>query len=271
MMKKFNKKYIIPFIAAAALLIGGAAGVFAVGSDLGFTSDDYEAWFYMNHLQVHLLENGRDVCEGHNTLDGDTKVTGELVQYLGYSSDGETDRLGSAEPGMLYKEEIAARNGQDIPIYVRLTVRKYWVVTEKNDAGEAVASDKAPDLSPEKIHLTYGDKPYNSDDWFVNEEESTAEMKTYYYRSQLEPEADTAALFDSLVIDGSLAQKEEASRTTDPDTGVTRITYRYRYNGYAFIIKADVQAIQTHNIEDAIHSQWGVSNIEVRDDRLQLK
>ena len=270
-MKKINKKYIIPFIIAAALLISGAAGVFAVGSGLAFTSDDYGAWFYMNHLQVHLLENGRDVCDGHNTLDGDTKVTGELVQYLGYSSDGETDKLGNVEPGMKYKEEIAARNGQDIPIYVRMTIRKYWVVTEKNDAGEAVASDKAPDLSPDKIHLTYGGKEYNSDDWFINEEESTSEMKTYYYKSQLAPEADTPALFDSLSIDRGLAKKEEASRTTDPDTGVTKITYKYKYNGYAFIIKADVQAIQTHNIEDAIHSQWGVSNIKVSDDKLELK
>lgn len=267
-MMKINKKYVIPFIAAVVLLVGGVIGAFAAsGAGPLLRSDDYQAWFYMNHLQVHLLENGRDVCGGHNTLDGESKVSGELVQYLGYSSDGETDNLGSVEPGMLYKEKIAARNGQDIPIYVRMTIRKYWVIVDDDN----VAQEKAPDLSPEKIHLTYGSQPYNSDDWFVNEDESTSEMKTYYYRKQVEPDDDTSDLFDSLIIDKKLAEKEEESRTTDEETGVTKITYKYKYNGYAFIIKADVQAIQTHNIEDAIHSQWGVSNIEVSNGKLKLK
>ena len=35
----------------------------------------------------------------------------------------------------------------------------------------------------------------------------------------------------------------------------------YKYDGYAFFIEADVQAIQPHNIQDAIHSQWGVYNV----------
>lgn len=267
-MMKTSRKYIVPFIAAIVLLIGGVIGAFAAsGAGPEIKSADYKAWFYMNHLQVHLLENGRDVCEGHNTLDGGSKVTGELVQYLGYSSDGEKDKLGSVEPGMLYKEKIAARNGQDIPIYVRLTVRKYWVIADENN----VAKEKAPDLSPDMIHLTYGDKAYNSDGWFENEVESTSEMKTYYYRKQVEPNDDTSDLFDSLMIDNKLAEKEEESRTKDEETGVTKITYKYRYNGYAFIIKADVQAIQTHNIEDAIHSQWGVTNIKVSGGELKLK
>lgn len=267
-MMKTGKRYVIPFIAAIVLIAGGVIGAFAAsGAGPMVKSDDYQAWFYMNHLQVHLLENGRDVCGGHNTLDGESKVSGELVQYLGYSSDGETDKLGSAEPGMLYREKIAARNGQDIPIYVRMTVRKYWVIADENN----VAKEKAPDLSPDMIHLTYGSEPYNSDDWFENEAESTSEMKTYYYKKQVEPNGDTSDLFDSLMIDKKLAEKEEESREKDEETGVTKITYKYRYNGYAFIIKADVQAIQTHNIEDAINSQWGVTNIEVSGGKLGLK
>lgn len=267
-MKSIPKKYLVPIVISCIMLAAGAIGVFAItSSGLQFESEDYNAWFYMNHLQIHLLENGRDVCGGHNTLDGDSKVSGDLVQYMGYESKDGKDYLGSVEPGMLYREEIAARNGQDIPVYVRLSVRKYWVIANE----DGTAGDKAPELSPEKIHLTFGDKDYNTDSWFINEKESTDEQKTYYYKTQLAANADTEPLFDSLVVDNSLVRKEETSRETDPETGVTTIKYKYTYDGYAFVIKADVQAIQTHNAEDAIHSQWGVYDIAEDGEQLKLK
>ncbi len=268
-MKKIPKKLMIPLIISFALMVGGAIGSFALSnSGLTFESEDYNAWFYLNHLQVHLLENGRDVCEGHNDLDGSKKVSGELVQYLGYHKDGEKAVLGNVEPGMRYKEEIAARNGQDIPIYLRLTVRKYWVVCDE----EGHPTDKVPELSPEKIHLSYGEKDYNDSKWFLNEKESTSEMKTYYYKTKLTPEKkDTEPLFDSLVLDNKLVEKEEVSREKNEETGVTTIKYRYKYDGYAFVIKADVQAVQTHNINDAIKSQWGVDIVTCEGGVLKLK
>ena len=119
--KKFTKKAIVGLIAAIVLMAAGAIGTFAAANAPSIQSEEYKAEFYLDHLQVHLLENGEDVCGGQNTLDGSSKIDGEFVQYLGYK-DGV---LGSVEPGMLYKEELAARNGQDIPIYVRMTVRKY--------------------------------------------------------------------------------------------------------------------------------------------------
>ena len=267
-MKKIPRKVLIPLVLAVLLIVGGAIGAFAITrSGLTYESEDYKAWFYLNHLQVHLLENGRDVCDGHNDLDGSNKITGELVQYLGYHKGDEKVELGEVEPGMLYKEEIAARNGQDIPIYLRISVRKYWMVTDED--GQPV--EKATDLSPDKIHLMYGDKAYNNKDWFENEAESTSEMTTYYYKKQLAKNADSELLFDSLMIDNTLTKAEESSRETDPETGVTTIKYKYQYDGYAFFIKADVQALQTHNIEDAIHSQWGVHNITVKNQQLTLK
>lgn len=270
-MRKLGKKTIIPLVIAMGLVFGGAAGAFALGSSgLAFESEDYTAWFYLNHLQVHLLENGRDVCGGHNTLDGTNKVSGELVQHLGYSRSGEGEILGNVEPGKLYKEEIAARNGQDIPVYLRLTVKKYWMVTDE----DRVPQGKAPALSPKLIRLSAGGKTYNSSDWFLNPKESTDEQETYYYRKQLAAGADTEPLFDSLVIDPlagdkELLEKEEVSREKKGD--VTVIKYRYKYDDYAFYIKADVQAIQTHNANDAIRSQWGVGNITEGSDKASLK
>lgn len=260
-MRKLGKKTLIPLVIALALVLGGSIGAFGLtSSGLPFESQDYRAQFYLNHLQVHLLENGRDVCGGHNTLDGESKVSGDLVQQLGYSRADNADGkeiLGSVEPGKLYKEEIAARNGQDVPIYVRVTIRKYWM-NKSSDDGELV---KATDLSPDKIGLKYGKSAYNKDDWFINESESTAEQTTYYCRNQVDADSESEPLFDSLVIDNTVMKKEKESETTDEDTGVTTIKYKYTYDGYAFFIKADVQAIQTHNANDAIHSQWGVYDI----------
>ncbi len=74
------------------------------------------------------------------------------------------------------------------------------------------------------------------------------------------------------MIDGSLLSDKymTAEESKDESTGVTTITYTYTYDGYAFIIKADVQAIQTHNANDAIHSQWGVTNVTESDGTLSL-
>ncbi len=267
-MRKLSRKTIIPLAIALGLVLGGAAGAFALGSSgLAFESEDYTAEFYLNHLQVHLLENGRDVCGGQNTLDGASKVSGDLVQYLGYENTGEGEKLGSIEPGKLYREEIAAENGLDVPIYVRMTVKKYWMITDSD--GQPV--EKATELTPDMIRLTSGKQEYNKDDWFLNESESTDEQKTYYYKGQVEPEGQTSPLFDSLVIDDAVMVKEELPPEKNEKTGVTTIRYKYKYNGYAFYVKADVQAIQTHNANDAIHSQWGVYDIVEEDGTLSPK
>lgn len=265
-MKKLTKRFLIPLVIACMLVLGGAIGSFALASSgLAFESEDYTAWFYLNHLQIHLLENGNDVCGGENTLDGENKVSGDLVQYLGYS-DG---KLGTIEPGKRYEEVIAAQNKLDIPVYVRMTIRKYWC--EANEDG--TAGDKVADLSPDKIHLQYGNEEYNTGSWFKNDSESTAEQTTYYYKNQLGTgeKGITDPLFDNLVIDNTLMKREESSRETDPETGVTTITYEYTYDGYAFMIKADVQAIQTHNATDAIHSQWGVYDVAEGSDHKSLR
>ena len=48
------------------------------------------------------------------------------------------------------------------------------------------------------------------------------------------------------------------------------ITTTFAYDGYRFNLKAEVDAVQTHNAEDAIKSAWGV-DVEIREDgTLQL-
>ena len=258
-MKKLSRKTLL-ITLAVILVAAGAIGSFAAGSGMDFESDSYQASFFMNHLQVHLLENGRDVCGGENTLDGETKITGELVGYLGYESE---DKLGSFEPGMMYREEIAAGNGQDIPLYVRMTIRKYWFDPE--------TKEKITTLSPDMIMLSYDGKEYNDSAWVINEQETTSEASTYYCRAQVPAGGSSAPLFNRLVIDGKIAADYEVSTEKNEDTGVTTYTYTYRYDGSAFMIKADVQAIQTHNAADAAASQWGVENVTVQGGKLTVE
>lgn len=257
--KKFSLRTSVMLLVAIMLLLGGT--MTATRAVPNIFSNDYIAWFYMDHLQVHLLENGKDVCDGHNDLDGSSKVTGPLATDLGYSvaNDG-TETLGKVKPGKVYKEEIAAKNGQDIGEYVRLTVRKYWV--------DPKTGEKTTVLHPKYIKLKYNDSDYNTSAWQINDSETTTESATYYYSSELDPGAETELLFNKLVIDGKVAEIGEVKETKEGSK--TIYTWEYKYDGYTFYIEADVQAIQTHNVNDAIHSQWGVYNVTAGDGSLTV-
>ena len=258
---KFSKRTTALIVAAVLLFAGG--GVAGTRAALNIQSELYRAHFYLNHLQVHLLENGKDVCGEKNDLDGSSKVTGNLATSLGY--EGIDKQLGTIEPGKLYEERIAARNGNNIDEFVRLTIRKYWVQTEKAEDGtytikideETGEPAKAENMDPAWIHLTYeGSEDGNTGAWAENKSEATAESRTFYYRKDLDPKADSAELFDKIMIDkqvaklGKVDEKKEGNKTV--------YTYIYKYDGCAFFIEADVQAIQTHNAKEAIKSQWGV-------------
>lgn len=255
--QKMSKRTAALLVAALMLLsVGTFTGVRAAPQ---IQSDLYRAHFYLNHLQVHLLENGTDVCGGENTLNGEAKVIGRLATSLGYNSDSD---MGSVEPGMVYKEEIQAQNRQDVSEFVRMTIRKYWVVTEdgkivttQNSAGKTVPL-KTTELSPDLIHLMYNGSDACNPAWQEVTQESTTESKTYIYKNLLKDGATTEPIFNQLKIDKSVAVRDpEPIVTKDGDR--TIYTYVYRYDGCAFYIEADVQAIQTHNAQDAIRSQWG--------------
>ena len=258
-------KRTLALLAATAVLFGGGsyAGTRAA---LGFFSNELTAGFELDHMQVHLLENGDDVCLGKNADPKETdKYRGNLVGYLGYTNDSHYSddaaytlgTPGKVEPGKKYREELQAQNSSDYDEYVRIIVHKYWV--DKN-------GNKSPVMDPALIKLTYDGSPYNSGAWAVNRKEHTAESDTYYLTSKLGPNEKSALLFNELMIDGTVANKAHMttypSYTTDVDGNtVTVITYSYDYDNFTFYIEADVQAIQTHNAPDALKSMWGVNNV----------
>ena len=53
---------------------------------------------------------------------------------------------------------------------------------------------------------------------------------------------------------------------------ITKIyTYSYDYDNYTFYIEASVQAIQTHNVNDAIDSLWGVENVSAKNGKVTVR
>ncbi len=269
-----SKLKVVLLLATLVMLIAGS--VLSTKAVLTYFSEDYISDFELDHLQVHLIENGVDVC--HNKNDDDTvhstytnkkKYKGNLVEYLGYTNKEHYKDVagykigtpGRVEPGKTYKEEISAKNGQNINQYVRLTVRKYWVKDGK----------KNTKLSPSMIKLTYNGSAYNKAAWQKNTKEHTEESDTYYLSKMLPKKKASDLLFNELTIDGSVADKAHMTKHEKKEGNKTVITYTYDYNDYTFYIEANVQAIQTHNVNDAIGSLWGVTNVSAKNGKVTVK
>ena len=283
-------KRTLVLLAVTALLFcgGGFAGTKAART---YFSNDYTAGFELDHLQVHLIENGVDVCHDNNksiytvhrtndkvAQEKIPKYKGDLVGYLGYKNENKDAHYedtpaykvgtpGKVDPGRTYKEELSARNGNNVDEYVRIIVRKYWVDKQGN---------KSTKMDPALIKLTYKGSDYNNSAWAVNPKEHTVESDTYYLKNKLGAGADSALLFNELTIDGSVAElgnmKVITDEVTRPDGQIVKvITYSYYYDDFTFYIEADVQAIQTHNATDAVKSLWGVSNVSAGNGKVTVK
>ena len=285
---KLSKRTLVLLAVTAVLFCGGGFSV--TRAALTYFSNDYTAGFELDHLQVHLIENGVDVCHDNNksiytvhrtddkvAQEKKAKYRGNLVEYLGYKNEdahyGDAAAYtlgepGKVDPGRTYKEELSARNGNNVDEYVRIIVRKYWVDSQNK---------KSTVMDPALIKLTYNGKAYNSGAWAVNSKERTVESDTYYLKKKLGAGATSALLFNELTIDGAVADLGNKTTTTTTETRgpddqeVTVITYSYDYDDFTFYIEADVQAIQTHNASDALKSLWGVSNVDAGNGKVTVR
>lgn len=242
-MKHSKKKMPLWTVAllCAALLLFGAGGIMSTGAEFTAYSEDFNAEFAMDHIGVQLIENGDPVND-----DGDPKTMDGLLLYLN----------GNIQPGKVYEEKITAANESDFPMFVRLTVRKYW----------RDAEGKQTDLDPALIELKYGKEAYNTGAWQINEKESTTERSVYYLNTKLEKGKTADPLFDTIRVNGDIVKIKNVS---EPDEN-GYITFEYEYDGYTIGLEADVQGIQTHNANDAIKSLWGISNVTADGDTLKV-
>ena len=259
-MKNIKKMITSPI--TTVLLFGLAAGLLlfsVIGgarAALVYTSQDYRGHIEMYGIGVSLLEKcamdetgtkeaveAREVARriyDRETQDQWDETSDELLKaecFLGKDSQGSINEF---IPGKTYKEELSVRNSGVIDEYVRVTVYKYWrdpngnKILTTDDAKTASAEGFTQNLWPGLIDLHL----INSDSWLLDE----------------------TPLCDTLTIDRSVADKATQTVTDDGKTIITK----YDYDGWQFCLEAEVDAVQTHNAEDAIRSAWG-RNVSISD------
>lgn len=234
-MKKKGISYVL-LALAAVLLLGSAIG--STRAALTYYSDNYVAEITVSQIGVSLLENGQEVSRRDYNQDtwevstnrGGDSVSGALLQNM--LPEGE--KLALNKP---YEETLTVKNTGSIDTYVRVRIYRYWMM---NGA-------KVTALSPDLIDLNF----VNEANWVKNPKQ-TAECTELFYKGILPSGEETEAFADSVRIDG-----EVASEVTVETKGNV-ITTTYKYDGVEFHVDVEVDAVQTHNAQDAIKSAWGV-------------
>lgn len=243
------KKKKFPFRVTTAVLLSASA-VLLIGSTVGSTraaltyySENYGAEVTVSNIGVSLLENGETVSRRDYDSNGEwNETSGALLADL----QEET-----IVPGKEYDEALAVSNSGSIDSYVRVILNKSWTDSE---------GSTDPNLSPELIDLNL----LTDNGWIIDEDASTAERTILYYTNILPAGETTPALSDTVRIDPAVADKVTEEVPTD-ENGYKTITFTYAYDGYTFELEAEVNAVQTHNAQDAIKSAWGV-DVDVADD-----
>lgn len=220
---------------AMVLLLGSALG--STRAALTYYSENYSAEITVNQIGVSLLENGEVVSSRNYENDKWNETSGELLQNM----LGENEKL---KLGKKYDETLSVKNSGTIDQYVRVRIYKYWM---KEDG-----KSKETTLSPDLIDLKLAD----SGQWInPNSDAADQECTELYYRGVLPAGSTTAAFADGLVIDSKIAKEVEVKQEGNV------ITTTYKYDGVQFHVDVEVDAVQTHNAQDAIRSAWGVDAV----------
>ena len=254
MNKKFwNIKPMILLIAAVVCLVASAVG--STQAALTYYSETYTAGTTLYHIGVTLTENDREVSWRDYIGEDEWKEhTGILLENM--LAEGEKLVLGKK-----YDERLSVCNTGGIDTYVRVILTKSW----KDANGK-----KNPTLSPEMIGLNVlaGDNG-----WIIDENATTPERTVLYYTKVLPVGESTSEFTDTLSINPAIGTKvvETVETTTENGREYKTITYTFTYDGYTFEIQANVDAVQTHNVEAAVKSAWGVDVTVSEDGILSLK
>ncbi len=226
---------------AVVLLLGSSLG--GARAALTYYSENYVAEITVSQIGVTLLENGEKVSsrdydnkgwKESNNRNENGSSTGTLLQNM----------LAKDEKLVLnkkYPEELAVLNSGSIDEYVRVRVYRYWMKDGK----------KETTLAPSLIELNL----VNTDHWVMrpsDREEGEHECIELYYKGVLPAGSMTELFADTILIDGSLASEARI------ETNGNVITTVYKYDGVEFHVDVEVDAVQTHNAQDAIKSAWGI-------------
>ncbi|MBD5486714.1 MAG: hypothetical protein HDR18_14545 [Lachnospiraceae bacterium] len=220
------------FILAGVLLFGSSIG--GASAALTYFSESYRSQVEMYDIGVTLNENGKGIAN----RDYQSYSDGKWEEGVGVLLENRWSDENPLQLGKAYEEAVSVTNSGSIDQYVRVSLYKYWV---KN-------GEKQQNLDPGLIELNLANA---GSGWIIDTSASTAERTVLYYNRILGVGETSVPATDTLTISAKVLDAEE------------------QYNGAEFRIEAEVDAVQTHNAEDAIWSAWG-REIHVNNGSLSL-
>lgn len=250
--KSFKMNPVFLLVAAAILLMTSAVG--STQAALTYYSETYTAGTTLSRIGVTLVENDQDVSWRDYIEEGEWREhSGTLLNNL-LSTDEELVL------GKSYDEVLKVRNTGEIDTYVRVILTKSW----QDDQGV-----KNPMLSPDMIDLNI---VTGENGWVTDDASTTPERMVLYYTKALPIGETTPAFTDTLRIDPAIGTKvtEYVETKTENGREYKTIVYEFDYDGYTFVIRADIDAVQTHNVVAAVKSAWGVDVAVSEDGILSL-
>ncbi|MDE7318732.1 MAG: hypothetical protein K2N46_03245 [Lachnospiraceae bacterium] len=225
------------FALAVGLLASSSVG--GARAALTYYSETYTSRVQMYDIGVTLLENDKEVS--WRNYDS-RKDNGSWLEEKGVLLENMVPEGEKFKIGAWYPEELKVMNSGTINQYVRVSLYKYWL----DENGEKVQT-----LTPDLIDLEL----QTDNGWMIDEESSTDERTILYYNRVLETGETSPAFAGRLKIDQSVTAK--VTQTTEKTANGSKIITTYDYDGVQFCIEATVDAVQEHNVEDAVWSAWG--------------
>ena len=220
-------------VLALALLGGSALG----GARAALT---IQSNYYNSHVDVYDFGVALELSNDGNSW---TEVSGDnalLTNLLGSDS--------KLKAGKKYTEMLRVVNkpkGEDpIDEYVRVSVYKYWI--DENGT-------KFPEMNSDWIKLEF----LTNNGWSIDGDSTTAERTVLYYSPILPSGSVSTPFLASVTIDRDAVRK--VTKTVGSVNGVTTIEWTYDYNGKQFCLEVYVDGVQTHNVDAAKTSAWGVN------------
>lgn len=237
------------FALAVGLLASSSVG--GARAALTYYSETYTSRVQMYDIGVTLLENDKEIS--WRNYDS-RKDNGSWLEEKGVLLENMVPEGEKFKIGVWYPEELKVMNSGTINQYVRVSLYKYWL----DENGEKVQT-----LTPDLIDLEL----QTDNGWMIDEESSTDERTILYYNRVLETGETSPAFAGRLKIDQSVTAK--VTQTTEKTANGSKIITTYDYDGVQFCIEATVDAVQEHNVEDAVWSAWG-RTVTVNDGILSL-
>ena len=260
-MSKKNRKLPLStlILGVLAVVLLGISAIGGARAALTYFSKEYTSQFEMFDIGISLYEDNEFLEKPLLVSNRDyaNKEYSDSLKLKDNWNESRTRLLNGypedIELGKEYKEVLRVSNTGTIDEYVRVKVYKYWV---KTDTGEPV---KATDLDPTLIEIQWAD---DLDKYWIKDTENSIgdanginETTVLYYREPLKVGQSTSDITKSLKITYPITAR--ITQTVEKVGTKTIYTTKYDYDGVTFMLEAEADGVQTHNVKDAMLSAWG--------------